>query len=259
MTAMDDAALTADYEKKKALLQEQGHLSKKRLDDVWHQRTGGRYIGDVIFGANDGIITTFAVVSGATGGQLEAAVVIILGLANLFADGVSMGLGNFLGQRSEQAYAQGQREKEAWEIEHLSEVEKKEIREIFSRWGFKGADLERAVAVVTSNKQTWIDIMMKHELEIFESSRQKPARKGVATFLAFIIAGIVPLAPFLFGLAAAFWWAIGLTALELFSIGALRSKLTPASWFGAGLEMLGVGALAAVVAYGVGALVRGLV
>lgn len=255
---MDDGALSAAYAKKEALLRKEGNYSKKRLDDLWHQRTTGRYIGDIIFGANDGIVTTFAVVSGATGGQLAPVVVIIMGVANLIADGISMGLGNYLGQRSERLYAKGQREKEDWEIHHFPEIEKKEISNIFSKWGFTGTDLDRAVTVATSRRDVWIDLMMKHELEINISEADHPSRKGLATFVSFIIAGAVPLLPFIAAVPNAFWWSVGMTVVELFSIGALRSKVTPISWYAAGFEMLGIGSLAAGAAYGLGVFIRSL-
>ncbi|MFC1662922.1 VIT1/CCC1 transporter family protein [Patescibacteria group bacterium] len=256
---MDKDKLAKAYAKKSALLAKSDNRAKKKLDDVWHERSTGRYIGDVIFGANDGIITTFAVISGATGGQLAPIVVIILGTANLFADGVSMGLGNYLGQKSERSYVKGQRNKEAWEVENLPEIETQEIRDIFQDWGFKDNDLERAVEIVTNDKEVWIDIMMKYELEIFESSAESPIKKGIATFIAFVIAGVVPLTPFLIGVDNPFWWAVGLTAIELFAIGSSRAKVAPVKWLTAGLEMLSVGTLAAAIAYLIGRLLHAII
>ncbi|MFH0951736.1 MAG: VIT1/CCC1 transporter family protein [Patescibacteria group bacterium] len=255
MNAQD---LDKAYQKKKTLLRERGNLSLRHLEDVWHRRTAGRYIGDVIFGANDGIITTFAVVAGATGGHLDATVVIILGLANLFADGLSMGLGNYLGQKSERDYARGQRKKELWEIDNLPEIETQEIQEIFYKWGFRDADLARAVSIIQKDKNVWTDIMMKYELEIYEAPVGSPLKKGAATFVAFAMAGFVPLLPYILHLPGPFWWAVGLTAVELFAIGAARARLTPITWLKAGLEMLAIGAIAALAAYGIGNLLQAI-
>src|SRR3989337_3094736 len=95
----------------------------RKREELYHQHQAGTYIKDLIYGANDGIITTFAVVAGATGASLSPMVVIILGFANLLADGVSMGAGNYLGIKSERDYQRAQRKKEEWEIDHLRNLE----------------------------------------------------------------------------------------------------------------------------------------
>ena len=102
----------------------------RKHEGMYHRHVAGKYIGDLIYGANDGIITTFAVIAGSFGASLAPMVIIILGFANLLADGISMGASNFLGKKSEQEYAKAQRRKEEWEIEHLREIEVEEIREI---------------------------------------------------------------------------------------------------------------------------------
>src|SRR4030042_4605485 len=96
-------------DKKMRLLSQKDHAGLMQLENNYHQRTSGLYLSDVIFGANDGIITTFAVVAGASGASLSPVVVIVLGFANLIGDGLSMGIGNYLGRKSEEAYQKGQR------------------------------------------------------------------------------------------------------------------------------------------------------
>ena len=227
---------------------------------MYHRHTTGKYIGDLIYGANDGIITTFAVVAGAVGASLSPAVILILGFANIFADGLSMGASNYLSIRSEQDYAKAQREKEEWEVDHLREIEVDEIREIFEKKGFKGKDLERAVKVITSNRQVWVDTMMKDELGILEDEGENPIKHGFFTFAAFSIAGIVPLLAYVVpGVPDAFWAAVFLGMASLFIVGALRSLVTAVGWFRGGLEMLLVGSGAAMVAYIVGNFVEKIV
>lgn len=158
------------------------------------------YLPDLVYGANDGIITTFAVVSGVAGASLAPAVALILGLANLLADGLSMGASSFLSIRTEQA-----------------------IR------------IARAQSV----------------------NEPYPARHGFATFAAFIVAGSVPLVAYALSAAETrFTVAVIITLASLFVVGALRSLVTALRWWRAGLEMLTVGAAAAAVSYGVGALLR---
>ena len=159
--------------------------------------TAQHYVGDLVYGANDGILTTFAVVAGVTGGALSATTVLVVGVANLVADGLSMGVGNFLGIRARESALEQQ-----------------------------GRPQEEA----------------------------QPARHGFATFLAFVIAGSVPLAPYLVaGAGDEFVPAACLAFAALFGVGAARSLVTASRWWVSGLEMLGLGVLVAVVAYATGA------
>ncbi|MDP3953706.1 MAG: VIT1/CCC1 transporter family protein [bacterium] len=161
-----------------------------------------RYIKDIIFGANDGIVTTFAIVAGAVGAGLSTQVVLILGFASLLADGFSMGTGNYLGSRSEQEVAQVNGEKYA-----------------------------KSVVV--------------------------PA---IFIFFSFIIAGSIPLLPFILGAKGDFALAAVMTGAALFFVGALLGELVlHRHWFAWGLEMLFVGGAAAGIAYGIGYLVEKLI
>jgi VIT1/CCC1 family predicted Fe2+/Mn2+ transporter len=162
------------------------------------------YIRDVIYGANDGIITTFAVVAGVTGGALPARAVLIVGVANLLADGLSMGVGNYLSIRSHES---------ARAAQDLPEEE------------------------------------------------SRPVRHGIATFLAFCAAGALPLLPYVVPAIdeSRFVASIVVTLGGLFGIGASRALVTVDRWWIAGLEMLGLGVLVALAAYGSGALVGSLV
>lgn len=158
-----------------------------------------------VYGANDGIITTFAVVAGVAGAGLEARVVLILGVANLIADGLSMGAGDFLGERSE---AQ--------------------------------ADTHRVGA--PPRRLIWVT--------------------GLITFIAFVLAGSLPLVPYVLHLLGfplearhQLFVSIIATACALFLVGSLRTIVTKGIWWRNGLEMLGIGAVAATVAYILGAVI----
>lgn len=252
-------ALTGEMlEKKKEYLLR--NKEYRRFESLMHTHTAGRYVGDFVYGANDGIITTFAVVAGASGALLPHAVILILGFANLLADGFSMGASNFLGERAERDFAKSQREKENWEIDNLRELEIEEVRDIYAQKGFKGKDLERAVKIITSNREVWIDTMMKDELGILEDPTDDPKKHALATFAAFCIAGFFPLVPFLIpGIPQPFIISAIIGAITLFAVGALRTLITSVSWWFGGLEMLLVGSVAASVAYFVGAFLERIV
>ena len=249
-------------EVKNKLLAQKEHADKRRLEDNYHQRTSGLYLSDMIFGANDGIVTTFAVVAGASGAALSPVVVIVLGFANLMGDGLSMGIGNYLGRKSEAAYQHGQREKERFEIQHLRKIELAETESILSERGYTGKDLDVAMRVTTSDEERWIDFMMRDELGIVEGKADSPFTHGLATYVAFIVAGLIPLLPYLvpgMGGALALPLSVVLTAATLFVSGALRARVYPIPWWRAGLEMLAVGSLAAIAAFTVGKLGEGFV
>src|SRR2546425_7540427 len=135
------------------------------------------YVGDLVLGALDGSVTTFAVVAAATGAGQPASIVLIIGMANLFASGVSMALGNYLGTKSEEEFREKHRRREEYETERFPELEKEEVRKIFADKGFQGEDLERAVEIITSNKQIWVETMMRDELRISPEKKESMAQR----------------------------------------------------------------------------------
>lgn len=226
----------------------------KHAEEVWHRLHQGTYIGDLVYGANDGIITTFAVVSGATGAELSSWIIIVLGLANLVADGLSMASSKFLSVSSERAFYNSQRKREEWEIEQFPEIEKEEVRDILRRWGIAKERIEYVLEDIIQDKKNWLDLMMREELDLHESGSTKPFKHGLATFFAFATAGFIPLIPYIFGFPSQFQLQVSIvtTGFSLFLIGAARTFVTAASWLVSGLEMLFIGGGAASVAYLIG-------
>tara|TARA_B100000315_G_scaffold249177_1_gene280004 strand:+ start:1163 stop:1960 length:798 start_codon:yes stop_codon:yes gene_type:complete len=223
----------------------------------------GTYVGDFVFGAIDGSITTFAVVSGVAGAALSANIVIILGLANLLADGFSMAVGNYLSSKSDMEFAQRERKRETWEVEHYPKGEIEEIRSIFRRKGFQGKQLENAVKTITSNKKVWVDTMMIEELNIIEE-KTSPVKRGLVTFIAFGLVGVVPLIPYLISFFSeavkqiVFPLSVILTFIAFFLVGSAKIYVTGKNWLKSGLETLLIGSAAAIIAYGIGFFLRGL-
>jgi len=242
----------------KELMRERHRSLRPGEPEPWHSGVG-QYLRDVIFGANDGIITTFALVAGVEGAALPAKTIFVVGLAKVLADAISMGLGNYLATRSETDFYQSELAREKWEIEHLPDVERQEIRDIYAAKGFAGRDLDRAVEIITGDKERWLTVMMREELGFSEDVTGHPVLSGVLTFIAFVAVGILPLLPWLFRLeqTTAMWVSGILTAMGLFAVGAGRSLVTERHWLRAGLEMLSIGSASAALAYGVGYLVGG--
>ncbi len=222
------------------------------------------YLKDFIYGAIDGAVTTFAVVTGVAGAGLSSGIIIVLGLANLLADGFSMGISNFLGSRAENQKRAKIRKDEAWEIENFPAGEREEIRQIYAKKGFKGKQLEQLVDVITSDKKLWIDTMIQdeHGLPLEDSN---PWYAGAATVIAFILVGFIPLITFIVNwffpglIAQPFLGACLLTALAFALVGTWKGIVVEQNPLWSALETMSVGGVAALLAYGVGYFLKGLV
>ncbi len=216
------------------------------------------YLRDWVYGGIDGAVTTFAIVAGVVGADLSARVVLILGAANLLADGFSMAAGNFSATKVEHDDHERLRQMEERHIRLAPEGEREEIRQLFQAKGFEGADLERAVEVITSSTTRWVDMMMAEEHGVPPVTRS-PMMAGLATFAAFLVCGLVPLLPFVAGTGADVTLSVAMTAVVFFAIGSLKSRWSTASWWLSGAETLLIGLAAAGVAYVVGVLLKTLV
>ena len=228
-----------------------------------HGAASHAYVGDMVYGGLDGIVTTFAVVSGVAGAQLGSGVVLILGLANLFADGFSMAVGAFLSSKSEQEYYDREYQREAWEVEHFPKGERSELLEIYRAKGYSDEDANRLVDIQSQKPDLWVKTMMVEELGMMKDERN-PMTSALATLGSFVLAGVLPLVVYLIGLAVpipagiSFPISLALSAVALFALGAAKVLVTERNFLKSGLEMLVVGGAAACVAYVVGVLLKGL-
>lgn len=215
------------------------------------------YLRDWIYGGIDGSVTTFAVVTGVVGAELSPIIILIMGFANLIADGFSMAASNFLGTKAEHDDIQRLEAIEHRHIELAPEGEREEVRQIFARKGFAGADLDRVVELITSDHQRWVQTMLADEYGLPQAARS-PWLAAVSTFSAFLICGLAPLLPFLLSMKSAIVFSTFLTGAVFFLIGSVKSRWSSASWWRSGLSTLLVGGVAAALAYVVGVLLKSL-
>lgn len=214
---------------------------------------------DFVYGSMDGSVTTFAVVAGAIGASLSPMVVLILGFANLFADGFSMAIGNYQASKARAEFIQKEKKREEWEIDNMEESEKQEIRDIYAKKGFTSDLLDEIVRVITARKKVWVDTMMKEELGLIEDDR-KPADTAASTFLGFNGIGVIPLIPFVLlyatgwsiSVSDSFLYSVISTGSAFFLIGIIKGKIVKRSLVRSGLTTFLVGGIAATVAYVVG-------
>ena len=157
------------------------------------------YLRDLVYGGIDGTVTTFAIMAGVVGADLSAGVVIVLGIANLLADGFSMAAANYSSTKTEIEEYEQIRRMEERHVDLAPEGEREEIRQIFRAKGFEGEALDSAVEVITEHRELWIDTMMTEEHGMPPVNRS-PVRSALYTFLAFVLCGSVPILAYLIGL-----------------------------------------------------------
>jgi VIT1/CCC1 family predicted Fe2+/Mn2+ transporter len=244
--------------------------NKQHHEDSLHLKKGWLskwedYIGEFVYGGIDGSVTTFAVVAGSAGAGLDSSVVIILGFANLIADGFAMSVGSYLSNKSEQQNYEKHERVEYWEVENLPEKEKEEIREIYAAKGFEGELLEQVVDVITSDKDRWVDVMMKEELNMMKEDKS-PLAMGAMTFISFVLIGVIPLIAYLWDYNSSslepthlFKISIALTFAAFIGIGWLKSYVAETSRLRSIAETLFLGAAAALLSYIVGSWLETLI
>ncbi len=229
-----------------------GH-SQQEIEQRISDPPGRGVLRDIVYGGIDGSVTTFAIVAGVAGAGLSSFVIVALGLANVLADGFSMAVGNYSGTKAELDNIKRIRAIEKRHIALYPDGERDEVREILAQKGLSGQVLEDATEAITADRENWINLMIEGEYGL-GSVDPHPVKAAMATFLAFLVAGMVPLLPFLLALDSAFTVSVCMTMGVFFAIGALKSRWSLTPWWRSGLETFAIGGAAALIAYFVGSL-----
>lgn len=245
------------------------HDTRHDVSTEMHQTEGG-FLKPLIFGGLDGILTSFAIVAGASGGNMDVTVVLVLGFSNIFADALAMGVGEFLSSKAENEWILSERRRENWEMENYPEGEIREMIDIYESRGMNREDATKVIETMAKYKDFFVDIMMTEELALQvpeEDHKIESMKEGVVMFCAFATFGSLPLLgyviiPALFptlGEEVLFTAACIITGLVLFGMGCVKSIFSAANWFICGLETFLLGGACATVAYTIGQFVDGLV
>lgn len=223
------------------------------------------YVKELVYGGNDGIVTTFAVVAGFSGANIgehalnfSIVTVLLFGLANLFADGAAMGLGNYLSIRSEKKLYKNYYNKELEETKRSYDYEIEETEQLFKNQGFETKDAKALTQIISKNTDFWVRFMVQYECDMENPEGNSPLYCGLATFTSFIVFGFIPLIPYFFNTdpSEAFVYSSLFTAGALALLGAFRAFTTKDSYFISIIETLIIGGTAAVLAYIVGLLFK---
>jgi len=219
--------------------------------DYFHRyHNKGKFIRHFIFGAEDGLISTLGFLSGITGAGFSHIVIVIAGIAEIFAAALSMAIGTYLSTKSYVELLNRNIELEKSQIEKTPAAVKKEIKRIYKKKGFKEPELNKIVQKICSNKNIWLNEIIVSELGIIPGRVENPFKAAIVMFFTFFILALIPLIPYLIlPVSQAIILSIILTVCALFIVGALKTTLTKKTWWKAGLEMMILGIIAAIITF----------
>lgn len=214
------------------------------------------YLGEFVYGGIDGIITTFAVVAAVAGAGLSAGVVLVLGVANLISDAISMGVSAYLAEKSEREQYIKQRKSVVVALEKGVAGSKNTVKKHLKKYGFTGTNLEAATEKVSSSDHA-TDFIMKEEHGMAEEP-EGAVQVGMATFIAFIIFGVVPLLAYIattildLDISNEFSITIILSSLAFALIGYMKHRVTHSPVISSIIETMMLGLIAAGASYYIG-------
>ena len=238
----------------------QGVLEVILRRERWHKRGGG-WIGDAIYGANDGLGAVFGIVSGVAGATTgNSRVVLIAGLAGMLASALSMGSGAYLATKSEHEIYQAELDRERKEIEADPEEEKEELSLFYQLKGFTEEESHRLAERLSERPEQFLQTLAHEELGLSEESFPNPAVAALSAAVSTGIGAFIPIIPFFFlsGIPAVLW-AAGISLVAHFAVGAAKTLITGRSVWASGTEMTVVGAIEAAITYGLGLAFGGVV
>lgn len=212
----------------------------------------GAALRNFVFGTSDGLVTVLAFVAGVSASLATRELVLMAGIAEMFAGAVSMGLGAFLGTRTERDWYHRERRREEMEVAKIPHLEREEIREIYRKKGLEGETLERVVEAFTANEKRWVDIMMSEELGLSPVD-SSPWSAGIVVGCSYVLAAAVPLLPYVFFVGA--WALIGsvlVTSVALWGVGVGKARLTQRPELRAGFETMLTGLVGTAVCWAIG-------
>jgi VIT1/CCC1 family predicted Fe2+/Mn2+ transporter len=212
-------------------------------------------VRQVILGGQDGVVNILGLVLGVASATKDSRIVIIAGVATAFAESFSMAAVAYTSARAMHDFYDSELQREKQEIEEVPHFEREEIREIYSKKGFRGKLLDRIVRTITSNKKIWLKVMMEEELNLSMREFESPKKEAAVVGLSAFAGSLIPIAPFF---VLPVFEAMIVSALAcsgiLFVGGAIKARLTIGSWWRSGLEIMGVGMVAGMLGYVVGTL-----
>ena len=225
-----------------------------------HAGEKAKYIKNIIYGGLDGIITTFSIIAASVGASLSMRVIITMGVANLIADGISMGLGDYLSSTFENKYILSEKDKEEYEYINNREYEIEELKELFVKEGLEHEDANNIVNILSSKEKytpIFLKYMINYELGL-DLPDGNPIYDGLVTFTSFTLFGFIPVLFYIIFYALSLDYSTSfiitcfISALTMFLLGFMQSYITKQNLINGGLIMMGNGILASSCAFAIG-------
>ena len=214
---------------------------------------------DIVIGMSDGLTVPFALAAGLSGAVDSTAVIVLAGVAEIAAGSIAMGLGGFLAGKTEQDHYNSELKREYWEVDHLPEKEREEVREFFESLGLSKEVQEKAVDELVKDKDRWVAFMMKHELNLDKPDPKRARKSAFNIGMSYVVGGLVPLSPYFFidDSVEALKISVVITLICLFVFGYFKSKMTGVNPWTGGLKVMMIGAVAAGAAFTIAKLIEG--
>jgi vacuolar iron transporter family protein len=214
-------------------------------------------VRDIVIGMADGLTVPFALVAGLSGAVASSSLVVTAGLAEIAAGSIAMGLGGYLGAKSDLEHYASERTRELRETEHIPEREAEEVSEIFRGYGLRDEQITPLVDQLRANPAQWVDFMMRFELglDVPDPTRARISAWTIA--LSYVVGGLIPLLPYIFfhDILTALWCSVAVTPVALFVFGYVKSEFTGVLPWRGGLQTVLVGGLAAAAAFTIARLI----
>jgi len=213
--------------------------------------TATETVRDVVIGMADGLTVPFALAAGLAAAVSSTKIIVTAGLAEIVAGAIAMGLGGYLAARTDAEHYGSERTRENWEIDNLRDKEVQEVTEIFHGYGLKGDELDTVVTAITSDRERWLDFMMRFELGLEQPDPKRAPISAGTIAVSYLIGGLIPLAPYMAvsRISEAFTYSVGFTALALIIFGGIKGHFTGINKAKSAGQTLLVGGLAAAAAY----------
>ncbi len=213
----------------------------------------GAILRDAILGGQDGLVNVMGLVLAIASATEDTRVVIIAGLAALFAESISMAAVAYTSQKASKEYYLKELAHKRRLIVESPSSQRAVLEVIYRRKGFSGKNLKEIVHAIASNKDVWVQELMTEELNLPAQDSVNPVSSGILVGCAAVVGSLVPIIPFfLFNVATAIWVSVVLSVLVLFTAGAVKTRFTVGDWFRSGLELAVVGTVSALLGYAVG-------
>ena len=213
--------------------------------------TATETVRDVVIGMADGLTVPFALAAGLAAAVSSTKIIVTAGLAEIVAGAIAMGLGGYLAARTDAEHYGSERTRENWEIDNLRDKEVQEVTEIFHGYGLKGDELNTVVTAITSDRERWLDFMMRFELGLEQPDPKRAPISAGTIAASYLVGGLIPLAPYMAvsSISEAFTYSVGFTALALVIFGGIKGHFTGINKAKSAGQTLLVGGLAAAAAY----------